>query len=106
VENIGFKLQMQGKKIFYATDTANLNGITAPNFDLYLLEANYGEEELQKRISEKKCSGEYAYEHRVQKTHLSLEQCNDFIYSNIGPNGEYVYLHQHESVNEIGGRTM
>lgn len=104
VENIGFKLQMQGKKIFYATDTANLNGIAAPDFDLYLLEANYGEEELQKRIMEKKCSGEYAYEHRVQKTHLSLEQCNDFIYSNIGPNGEYVYLHQHEAKGEIQGK--
>lgn len=97
VPNMGFKVHIQNKKVFYATDTANLNGISAPNYDLYLLEANYGEEEIKNRISEKKCNGEYAYERRVEKTHLSVEQCNDFIYSNIGSSGEYVYLHQHES---------
>lgn len=102
VPNFGYKIILYGegrrlwKKIFYATDTGNLNGITAPDYDLYLLEANYGEEEIRKRIDDKKANGEYSYEHRVIKTHLSIEQCNDFIYSNIGPCGEYVYLHQHE----------
>ena len=102
VPNIGYKITMLGedespiKKIFYATDTGNLNGITAPDYDLYLLEANYGAEEIKKRLDDKKANGEYAYEHRVMKTHLSLEQCNDFIYANIGAGGEYVYLHQHE----------
>ena len=102
VPNFGYKIMLYGtdgrpwRKIFYATDTGNLNGIKAPDYDLYLLEANYGEEEIKKRMSEKKANGEYSYEHRVVKTHLSLEQCNDFIYENIGPNGEYVYLHQHE----------
>ena len=98
VPNFGYKIKMEqtGKKIFYATDTGNLNGIKAPDYDLYLLEANYGEEEIRKRMSEKKANGEYSYEHRVLKSHLSVEQCNDFIYDNIGPGGEYVYLHQHE----------
>lgn len=102
VPNFGYKIMLCGtddrpwRRIFYATDTGNLNGITAPGYDLYLLEANYGEEEIKKRMSEKKANGEYSYEHRVVKTHLSVEQCNDFIYENIGPNGEYVYLHQHE----------
>ena len=98
VPNFGYKIRMEqtGKKIFYATDTGNLNGIKAPDYDLYLLEANYGEEEIRKRMSEKKANGEYSYEHRVLKSHLSVEQCNDFIYNNIGPGGEYVYLHQHE----------
>lgn len=98
VPNMGYKIRLtrQGKKIFYATDTGNLNGITAKDYDLYLLEANYGEEEIRRRISEKKADGEYIYEHRAQRTHLSVEQCNDFIYANIGTGGEYVYLHQHE----------
>lgn len=30
-----------GSKVFYATDMGNLNGITAPYYDLYLVEANY-----------------------------------------------------------------
>lgn len=35
------------------------------------------------------------YERRVLGTHLSKAKCDDFIYQNIGPTGEYVYLHGH-----------
>ena len=68
---------------------------SAPNFDLYLLEANYEDEEIQARIAEKKANGEFVYERRVLGTHLSKAKCDDFIYQNIGPTGEYVYLHGH-----------
>ena len=93
--NCGYKLQLSSGKVLYATDTNNLNGISAPNFDLYLLEANYEDEEIQARISEKKANGEFVYERRVLGTHLSKAKCDDFIYQNIGPAGEYVYLHGH-----------
>lgn len=96
VPNYGFKLHFKAGKVFYATDTGNLNGITARHYDLYMLEANYGEQEIQERIARKKEAGEFIYENSVLKNHLSLEQCNDFIYRNIGPGGEYVYLHQHK----------
>lgn len=81
--------------MLYATDTNNLNGISAPMYDLYLLEANYEDEEIKARISEKKANGEFVYERRVLGTHLSKAKCDDFIYRNIGANGEYVYLHGH-----------
>lgn len=31
----------------------NLNGITAPNYDLYMVEANYDDAEIQAKIAEK-----------------------------------------------------
>ena len=95
VPNCGYKLHFPGGKAIYATDTANLNGIDARNYDLYLIEGNYGLEELKARIAEKKMNGQYPYELRVIGTHLSREQCNDFIAKNIGATGRYVYLHEH-----------
>lgn len=97
VPNLGYKIHFRnGEKLFYATDTNNLNGITARNYDLYMIEANYEDHEIQQRIREKKESGEYSYEVQVLKNHLSKEKCDDFIYRNIGSSGKYIYLHQHK----------
>lgn len=93
--NCGYKLHFPHGKVFYATDTNDLNGITARNYDLYLVEANYIDEEIQQRIAAKKENGEYAYEIQVLQNHLSKAKCDDFIYRNIGRSGEYVYLHGH-----------
>lgn len=96
VPNMGYKIHFADLgKMIYATDTNNLNGITAKNYDLYLLEANYEDEVITEKIKTKKANGEYAYEQQVIKNHLSKEKCDDFIYRNIGSKGTYVYLHQH-----------
>ena len=95
VPNYGYKVHFQIGKVFYATDTNNLNGISAPNYDLYLVEANYTDEEIKQRIAEKKENGEYAYEKRVLQYHLSKAKCDDFIYRNCKPTSEYAYLHCH-----------
>lgn len=95
VPNCGWKIHFPVGKVFYATDTNNLNGITAKDYDLYLVEANYEDEEIKARIAEKEANGEYPYEKRVLKTHLSKAKCDDFIYRNIGPRGVYVYMHGH-----------
>ena len=96
VPNCGWKIYFDGKKAIYATDTGNLNGVEAKDFDLFLLEANHDETELQEIIKSKEAAGEFAYEKRVMYTHLSYQQANDFIYANAGPNSEYIYLHQHQ----------
>lgn len=97
VPNCGYKLFFDdGRKMIYATDTNNLNGIVAKNFDLYMIEANYEDEDIERRIREKKENGDYAYEAQVMKNHLSKAKCDDFIYKNIGANGQYVYMHRHE----------
>lgn len=98
VPNCGYKIHLKtGEKIVYATDCGDLNGISARNYDLYLIEANYIDEDIQQKIKEKKKTGEYIYEYRVLRAHLSKAQCDDFIYSNIGSNGTYVYMHCHKT---------
>ena len=95
VPNCGYKLHFPGGKAIYATDTENLDGIEAKDYDLYLIECNFESEEIAQRIAEKVINGQYAYEQRVLKTHLSKAKCDDFIFRNIGSTGEYVYLHAH-----------
>ena len=95
VPNCGYKLHFPGGRAIYATDTENLDGIEAKDYDLYLIECNFETEELAQRIAEKVINGQYAYEQRVLKTHLSKAKCDDFIFRNIGATGEYVYLHAH-----------
>lgn len=95
VENYGLRLFYGQKKVLYVTDTRTLEGIKAKNYNLYLVEANYSDEELKERIKEKEQKGQFVYEHRVANSHLSLEQCNDFLLENMGENSRYVYMHQH-----------
>ena len=96
VPNCGYRLFCDGKKVLYATDTNSLDGITAKDYDLYMLECNYEDDEIQERIAEKQENGDYAYEINVLHNHLSKQKCDDFIISNAGPHSEFVYLHQHE----------
>ena len=96
VPNCGYKLFTPGGNAVYATDTANLNGVEAKDFDLYMIEANYEDAEIRQRINDKKASGQYIYEKRVLQTHLSKAKCDDWIYRNAGPMSEILYLHGHK----------
>ena len=95
VPNCGYRIYIGREKAIYITDTVTLDGITAPDYDLYLVEANYNEEEIKEKIREKQSNGEYAYELKAIKRHLSENQCNNWIYENMGRNSEYIYLHRH-----------
>ncbi|MBR5090863.1 MAG: MBL fold metallo-hydrolase [Ruminiclostridium sp.] len=100
VPNCGWKVHFPIGKVIYATDTNNMNGVSALNYDLYLIEANYIDEEIEAKIREKKAAGEYAYEIRAQRYHQSKARCDDFIYRNIGRNGKYEYMHCHKDEDE------
>ena len=100
VQNAGYRLFFGEKKAIYATDTAHLNGITAKEYDLYLIEANYTKEDLAKRIKEKTAAGQYCYELQVAERHLSHEQASEFLLQNMGKKSEYVFLHQHKEVTK------
>lgn len=95
VPNMGLKIWMGGGSAMYAVDTGHLVGVEFPGADLYLLEANHEETEIQARAAEKLERGEYSYEKRAAATHLSREQAMDFLARNAGPNSKYVLLHQH-----------
>jgi len=95
--NQGYKLHFRdGTKMIYATDTYSLDGISAPNYDLYMIEANHEGAEMQERITQKQAAGVYAYEIQAARNHLSKEKADAFIYANIGEKGAYVYLHGHQ----------
>ena len=96
VENCGYRITRDGVQILYATDTCSLDHVTAPNYDLYLIEANHTEQELAERIRRKLDAGEYVYEFRVEETHLSRESADAWLAMNAGPNSKVIYLHQHK----------
>lgn len=95
VPQCGYRVIFEDYKVFYATDTNTLEGITAKNYDLYLVEGNYEDEELEKRIQEKQQKQQYCYEYRARYTHLSKGQASDFLLKNMGNNSEYVFMHEH-----------
>ena len=95
VDNCGWRVFAGEEKAVYMTDTVTLEGISAKGYDLYLVEANYNESDIQERIRAKEEAGQYVYEYRVLKTHLSKEKADKWLLENIGENSEYVYVHQH-----------
>lgn len=101
VPQCGWRVFIGTEKAIYMTDTATLDGISAKNYDLYLVEANYIDEEIQEKIREKQESGQYVYEYRVLRTHLSKEKCDEWLLENMGEHSEYVYLHQHQDRKEV-----
>ena len=102
VTNCCYKIYLDGEKVFYATDCNSLDGIDAPNYDLYMVEANYEDEEIQQRIANKEANGQYVYEYQVLHNHLSKKKADDFIIANAGDKSRFVYLHGHEGSNFNG----
>lgn len=96
VPNCGWHISIGKETLFYATDTATLDGVEAKDYDLYLIEANHTREELEARAKAKLESGQYAYEYRAAANHLSQEQALDWLYQQMGPHSKYVFLHQHQ----------
>lgn len=96
VRTFGYRLEFPEGKAIYATDTVSLNGVYARNYDLFLLEANHLESEIDQKISEKRAAGEFAYELRAKHTHLSKEKADAFFGKNCKADSELVYLHCHE----------
>ena len=98
VQNTGYHISLgiERENMFIATDTNSLDGIDAPGYDLYLIEANYSESEIVERIRRKQEAGEYCHEWAVLQNHLSREKAESWLYRNMGVNSQYVFLHEHE----------
>lgn len=84
VPNCGYRVYFGDEKLIYATDTNTMAGITAQNYDLFMIEANYTTAEIQERIAQKQRAGEYAYETQVLHNHLSFEAAQQWLADNIG----------------------
>lgn len=98
VPNIGWRIFLNsGQKIFHATDTAYLEGITAKGYDLYAIEHNYCEEYIQQAIEEAHAKGEYTHAYGNINTHLSIQQARAFIEANRKESSEVLELHKSRS---------
>lgn len=95
VPQCGYRVLFDDYKVFYATDTKTLYGISAKNYDLYLVEGNYDEDEMKKRIKQKQQECKFVYEFRAKDNHLSKQQASEFLLNNMGDNSEYVFMHEH-----------
>lgn len=107
VPNCAYKLVFGGERterLFYATDCGTLDGISAKGYDVYMVESNHEQAELEKRAEEKRAAGAYAYEFKVSENHLSFEQARNWLAENMGPNSIWVPLHGHieRGKNESG----
>jgi mRNA degradation ribonuclease J1/J2 len=94
VKNFGYRIFKNDTKIIHATDTAHLEGITAKDYDLYAIEANYNEDTIFESIKRKKEKGEFAYQEGAINSHLSEQQARDFIFKNRGVNSKVLRLHE------------
>lgn len=99
VPNCGYRIFKDDIKIFHATDTEHLEGITAKGYDLYAIEHNYNEEVIYYKIREDRAEGRYSYREGVINSHLSEQQASDFIFKNKGLACEILRLH--ESKNNL-----
>lgn len=95
VPQCGYRVLFDNYKVFYATDTKTLDGISAKNYDLYLVEGNYDVDEIQERIKQKQKECKFVYEFRAKDNHLSKQQATDFLLNNMGEKSEYVMMHEH-----------
>lgn len=96
VPNYGLRVRnKRGERALYAVDTNRLDHVVARDYDLYLIEGNYGEAEMEERIRIKRALGEYAYEISAMERHLSIEAANRWLKNNAGPNSKWQLLHGH-----------
>lgn len=95
VPNYGLKIYIKNKRVIYIVDTGYVGDVDAKDFDLFLLESNHTKAEIEARIADKLSRGEFAYEVRAARNHLSQEQALEWLARNAGPNSQYVFLHQH-----------
>lgn len=104
VPNCGYHIRIGSEMLFYATDTGTLDGIEAKGYDLYLVEANHTEAELEARAEAKLEAGEFAYETAAAQNHLSQEQAIEWLTQNMGPHSIWVPMHQHKERGTEDGR--
>lgn len=94
-ENCGYRIFKDNAKIFHATDTAHLKGISAKGYDLYAIEHNYDEETIWDDIRRIEEAGGFAHQRGSINTHLSEQQAREFIFQNAKPESKIVRLHEH-----------
>lgn len=103
VPNVGWIIEINSESVLYMTDTGTTDHLTGSEFnglDYYFIEANYDEQELEERMRKKFEAGEFAYESRVKRTHLSRQQADEFVSFYARDDSKVINLHRHEEKKE------
>ena len=97
VPNVALEIDMNGEKMIYAVDTNQIDHIEAKDYDLYMIESNYtDEDELENRIKQDYDNGlTYSHYERVKKTHLSQQKAYNWLQKNMNNKSKFVFLHEH-----------
>lgn len=98
VPNCGYRIFKGNHKTIHATDSAHLEGITAKDYDLYAIEANYDEETVWESIARIESAGGFAHQRGSMNTHLSIQQAREFIYKNRKLESVVIRLHESSTV--------
>lgn len=93
VPSNGWRFIKGDYKVFFATDTFTLQGISARDYTHYLIESNYCEETIWQTIQEYESQGKYAYMRGSINSHLSNVQAHNFFLSNKGEHSQLITLH-------------
>lgn len=93
VDNVGYRIIKGNHKTIHATDTYTLEGIKAKDYDLYAIEHNYDEDTINDIIFEKLSNGQFAYEQKAIRNHLSFQQATAWINKNKKEDSEVIKLH-------------
>lgn len=88
------KFQIKDKKGIYIVDAGNVNNVVAKDYDLYLIEANYMDNVLERHKLELDENGEFNHLHRVENVHLSYAQANNFLIENMKKDSVFEYIHR------------
>ena len=94
VQNCGYRIEKSGVKIFHATDTAHLEGITAKDYDVYCIEHNYDDEVIRQNIEIARENNQYHHGIGAMNSHLSNQQAQDFYLKNKKESSVLIRLHE------------
>lgn len=91
VPQCGYRIFMNNKKLIYATDTNTMNHIEARVYDVYLIEANYENDETLHSYAESP-----ELEKRIKSNHMSKEDTIKWLLENMNESSVYEFMHQHK----------
>lgn len=94
VPNVAYHIYTSDNhKTLHATDTGEIDHISAYHYDLIMLEANHDKIDMLNRMIEKTEKGLFSHEIRAFDVHLSFDQWESFVEKNKGPNTVAIKLH-------------
>lgn len=102
VPNCGLKIYRGGEKALYAVDTGHMDGIEAKDFDLYLLESNHLQAEIEAAVAEAQETGNFTYRTRAAENHLSYEQAVDWLAAQITDPRKSIWVPMHQHIKKEG----